>query len=100
MAAILDPPSSGTARRDAEQAASYCPGRTCPSLHRASSPGREASPHRKPLCVVGLSRGPYNAELAHCRDSSQIEALQQAGPIAMADWTIQSTGTKEALHAA
>jgi dephospho-CoA kinase len=43
---------------------------------------------------------PYNAELAHYRDYSQIEALQQAGPIAMADWTIPSTGTKEELHAA
>jgi dephospho-CoA kinase len=43
---------------------------------------------------------PYNAELAHSRDYRQIEALQQAGPIAMADWTIHSTGAKEELHAA
>jgi dephospho-CoA kinase len=43
---------------------------------------------------------PYIAELAHCRDYRQIETLEQAGPIAMADWTIQSTGTKEELHAA
>ena len=43
---------------------------------------------------------PYSEELAHSRDYAQIESLQQAGPIAMADWTIQSTGTKEELHAA
>jgi dephospho-CoA kinase len=43
---------------------------------------------------------PYNEDLARCRDYSQIESLQQAGPIAMADWTIQSTGTKEELFAA
>jgi dephospho-CoA kinase len=43
---------------------------------------------------------PYNADLARSRDQSQIESLQQAGPIAMADWTIQSTGTKEELYAA
>jgi dephospho-CoA kinase len=43
---------------------------------------------------------PYNEELARSRDYRQIESLQQAGPIAMADWTIQSTGTKEELFAA
>jgi len=40
---------------------------------------------------------PYNAELARSRDCAQIESLQQAGPIAMADWTIQNTGTKQEL---
>jgi hypothetical protein len=30
----------------------------------------------------------------------QIESLQQAGLIAMADWTIQRTGTNEELFAA
>jgi dephospho-CoA kinase len=43
---------------------------------------------------------PYSAEVAHSRDYAQIDSLQQAGPIVMADWTIQSTGTKEELHAA
>ncbi|MFI5460298.1 MAG: AAA family ATPase [Isosphaerales bacterium] len=43
---------------------------------------------------------PYNVELARSRDCAQIESLQQAGPIAMADWTIQNTGTKEELLAA
>jgi dephospho-CoA kinase len=43
---------------------------------------------------------PYNEPLARSRDYTQIELLQQAGPIAMADWTIASTGTKEELHAA
>jgi dephospho-CoA kinase len=43
---------------------------------------------------------PYSEGLARLRDYTQIESLQQAGPIAMADWTIQSTGTKEELHAA
>jgi dephospho-CoA kinase len=42
---------------------------------------------------------PYNQELAHSRDYTQIEAQQQAGPIAMADWTIHSNGTKEELYA-
>ncbi|MEX0877333.1 MAG: AAA family ATPase [Candidatus Spechtbacterales bacterium] len=32
------------------------------------------------------------------RDYSQIEALQQASPIAMADWTIQNIGTIEEFH--
>jgi len=40
---------------------------------------------------------PYNAELARSRDCAQIESLQQGGPIAMADWTIQNTGTKQEL---
>jgi len=40
---------------------------------------------------------PYNAKLARSRDCAQIESLQQAGPIAMADWTIQNTGTKPEL---
>jgi dephospho-CoA kinase len=43
---------------------------------------------------------PYDEGLAKSRDCTQIESLQQAGPIAMADWTIQSTGTKEELFAA
>lgn len=43
---------------------------------------------------------PYTEELARRRDSMQIESLHQAGPIAMADWTILSTGTKEELLAA
>ena len=43
---------------------------------------------------------PYNQELAHSRDYAQIEAQRQAGPIAMADWTIHSTGTREELHSA
>jgi dephospho-CoA kinase len=43
---------------------------------------------------------PYDAELARARDHAQIESLQQAGPIAMADWTIPSSGTREALYAA
>jgi dephospho-CoA kinase len=43
---------------------------------------------------------PYTEELAQWRDYTQIESLQQAGPIAMADWTIQSLGTKEELFAA
>lgn len=39
----------------------------------------------------------YPTELARSRDYAQIERLEQAGPIAMADWTIQNTGTKEDL---
>lgn len=41
----------------------------------------------------------YPPELARSRDYAQIEHLEQAGPIAMADWTIQNTDTKEALFA-
>jgi dephospho-CoA kinase len=43
---------------------------------------------------------PYAPQLARSRDASQIESLHQAGPIAMADWTIQNTGTKEELFKA
>jgi dephospho-CoA kinase len=50
--------------------------------------------------LTGRPERPYNEELARSRDYAQIESLQQAGAIAMADWMIQSTGTKEELFAA
>lgn len=41
----------------------------------------------------------YAPELARSRDYAQIENLEQAGPIAMADWTLQNITTKECLFA-
>lgn len=38
---------------------------------------------------------PLTFEEAEKRDSAEIENIEKAGPIAMADWTIQNTGTKE-----
>ena len=38
---------------------------------------------------------PLTSEMAQARDYAQIAGAHQAGPIAMADWTIQNTGTKE-----
>lgn len=41
---------------------------------------------------------PLSEEDLKSRDFSQIENLNQAGPIARADWTIINEGTKEALY--
>lgn len=38
---------------------------------------------------------PLTLEEAGSRDYAEIENLEKGGPIAMADWTIQNTGTKE-----
>ena len=43
---------------------------------------------------------PHPREEALSRDYAQIEKLGQGGPIAMADWTIQNTGTKEEFYSA
>lgn len=41
---------------------------------------------------------PLAPEMASSRDYAEIEApVEKAGPIAMADWTIQNLGTKEAF---
>lgn len=40
---------------------------------------------------------PLTAETAMSRDHAQIEKLHQAGPIAMADYTITNTGTQNEL---
>jgi dephospho-CoA kinase len=37
---------------------------------------------------------PLDQETAHSRDYAEIENIEKAGPIAMADWTIQNIGTK------
>jgi len=39
----------------------------------------------------------YTAEQAWSRDKSEIEEIHKAGPIAMADYTIQNTGTIQDL---
>jgi dephospho-CoA kinase len=41
---------------------------------------------------------PLTREQLESRDSSQIENLHQAGPIAKADWTINNEGSKEELY--
>lgn len=41
---------------------------------------------------------PLTAEDLESRDTSQIENLHQAGPIARADWTIVNEGSKEELY--
>ncbi len=38
---------------------------------------------------------PLTSEEARSRDYAEIENIEKAGPIAMADWTIQNIGTKE-----
>ncbi|MBI2122290.1 MAG: AAA family ATPase [Candidatus Sungbacteria bacterium] len=43
---------------------------------------------------------PLSLENAISRDYAQIENLDQAGPIVMADWTIENIGTREELLAA
>jgi len=43
---------------------------------------------------------PLSLENAISRDYAQIENLDQAGPIVMADWTTENIGTKEELLAA
>jgi dephospho-CoA kinase len=41
---------------------------------------------------------PLTGEELQSRDYSQIENLHQAGPIALADWTIVNEGSKEELY--
>lgn len=43
---------------------------------------------------------PLSREIAQSRDYTEIENIEKGGPIAMADWTIQNTGTKEEFIAA
>ncbi len=38
---------------------------------------------------------PLSPEEARMRDYSEIENIEKAGPIAMADWTIQNTGSRK-----
>src|SRR5579864_489526 len=40
---------------------------------------------------------PLSADEVRSRDQAQIEKLHTAGPIAMADWTLINTGTREEL---
>lgn len=42
---------------------------------------------------------PLTFEEAQKRDYAQIENLRQGGPIAMADYTVENSGTLEELHA-
>jgi len=42
---------------------------------------------------------PHINDEARSRDYAEIENIEKAGPIAMADWTIQNTGTKEEFTA-
>ena len=46
-----------------------------------------------------LSR-PISEDAARSRDYAEIENIEKAGPIAMADWTIQNIGTKEEFYSA
>jgi dephospho-CoA kinase len=42
---------------------------------------------------------PFSKEDAKSRDYAEIESIEKAGPISMADWTIKNIGTKdEFLH--
>lgn|SRR3989338_1676033 len=45
--------------------------------------------------IAGRSVRPLSHNDAVSRDYAQIENLDQAGPIAMADWTIENTDTRE-----
>lgn len=38
---------------------------------------------------------PISEDSARSRDYTEIENIEKAGPIAMADWTVQNLGTKE-----
>ncbi len=41
---------------------------------------------------------PISEEAARSRDYSEIENIEKAGPIAMADWTVKNTQTLEEFH--
>ena len=43
---------------------------------------------------------PISEDSARSRDYTEIENIEKAGPIAMADWMIVNTGTKDEFHRA
>lgn len=47
---------------------------------------------------INLRRRPMTEKQAKSRDFAQIENIEQGGPIAMADYTIVNTSTKEDLY--
>lgn len=54
-----------------------------------------APPHLRYERLAKRSVRPLDPGVARSRDYAEIENIEKAGPIAMADWTIQNLGTKE-----
>lgn len=54
-----------------------------------------APPRIRYTRLVTRSVRPFTEEMAHSRDYAEIENTFKAGPIAMADWTIQNLGSRE-----
>jgi dephospho-CoA kinase len=58
-----------------------------------------APPHLRYERLAKRAKRSYSPDVARSRDYAQIEHLEQAGPIAMADWTINNTATKKDFYA-
>lgn len=54
-----------------------------------------APPHLRYERLAKRPVRPLDPEIARSRDYAEIEISEKAGPIAMADWTIQNIGAKE-----
>ena len=57
-----------------------------------------ASPEKRYVRLKNRKTRPLNLKEAQSRDYSQIENLQQAGPIAMADYLVVNESTKKELY--